>query len=375
MRIGLYGGAFNPVHNEHVNLARAAKETLGLDKIFIIPTFVSPHKRGAIMVRGRERMQMCRLAFGEIDGAEISDCEIRRGGVSYSYITCRRFRKEFPDDELYFLMGADMLASFSEWKEPNEILKCVTPAVCARESANALKPLIVQFGERFRREIVTVNYVGKAVSSTRVRTLAALGEDISAYVPEKVKTYIRSQELYLRPNLREVKKYLTEERWAHTVRVAVMAAENCRRVGAEETDAITAAALHDCAKYLGANAPELDGFVPPDNVPAPVLHQYSGAYVAEHTFGIRDETVLNAIRYHTSGRENMSGLEKLIYLSDLLEEGRNFPEVNALRKIFAQDIDKALLAALEHQCAYLKTTGAPVYPLTVRALNYIKENL
>lgn len=375
MKIGLYGGAFNPVHNEHVNLVRAAKETLGLDKIFIIPTFISPHKRGNVMVRGRERMQMCRLAFRDIDRAEISDCEIRRGGVSYSYVTCRRFRKEFPEDELYFIMGADMLASFESWRQPADILKCVTLAVCAREDANGLRPLIVRFGERFRHEIVTVNYVGKAVSSTRVRALASLGEDISAYVPEEVKNYILSHELYVRRNLCGVKKYLTEERWAHTVRVAVMAAENCRRAGVEEETAVAAAALHDCAKYLGADAPELAGFTPPDGVPETVLHQYSGAYVAEHTFGIRDENVLNAIRYHTSGRENMSGLEKLIYLSDLLEEGRNFPGIAALRKLFAQNIDQALCAALEHQCDYLASTGASVYPLTVRALNYIKENV
>lgn len=373
MKIGLYGGAFNPVHNEHVNVARAAVETLNLDKIIIIPTFISPHKRGDMIVRGRERIEMCRSAFGSIPQAEISDCEIKRGGVSYSYVTCRRFKKQYAEDELFFIMGADMLASFHEWKEPAEILKCASLAVCARSGQSELKHLIKKFNERFGKEVVTVNYYGKAVSSTRVRTLAALGEDFSRYVPEAVKNYIRLHKLYFRPELCEVKKYLTEERWQHSVRVAIMAAENCSRVGADELTAITAAALHDCAKYLEKDAPELSGFTPPPNVPKPVLHQYSGAYVAEHTFGVKDAEILNAIRFHTSGRENMGGLEKLIFLADTLEEGRDYPEVNELRGIFSRDIDRAMYVTLEHLLEYRKSVGGDIYPLSRRAYEYYKE--
>ena len=138
MRIALYGGAFNPVHNEHVNIVKAAKEELGLDKIIIIPTAISPHKRTTMTARGRERLEACKLAFGNISGAEVSDCELKRGGVSYSYVTCRHFRKLYKDDELYFIVGADMLRSFHLWREPEEILKCVTLAACARENAEEL---------------------------------------------------------------------------------------------------------------------------------------------------------------------------------------------------------------------------------------------
>ncbi len=378
MKIGLFGGAFNPVHNEHVNIVRAAVEKLGLDKIIIIPTFISPHKRGGIAVRGRERLEMCRLAFADIGCAEVSDCEIKRGGVSYSYVTCRKFKKQYEQDELFFIMGADMLGSFHTWREPSAILKCVTLAVCAREDGDALRPLIVKFAERFHVEVVTLDYVGKRISSTRVRTLAALGEDISDYVPSDVKKYIRSHGLYFMEELAAVKKYLTEERWQHSVRVAVMAAENCARVGVGEADAIRAAALHDCAKYLGKDAPELNGFTPPRDVPPPVLHQYGGAYVAEHVFGVKDRDILNAIRYHTSGRENMSGFEKLLFLSDMLEEGRDFPEADALRRTFAKDIDVALMQSLEQLLAYREKVGGPIYPLTRRAYESIKnyiENL
>lgn len=375
MRIAIYGGAFNPVHNEHVNIARAAIESLSLDKLIVVPTAVSPHKKTSLTAKPSDRLNMCRLAFSGMEKVEVSDYEIKRGGVSYSYVTCRHFRKLYENDELYFIIGADMLESFGLWKEPEEILKRVTLAVCARENEDELKGFIKAFQTTFRREIVNFGYLGKAVSSTRVRVLAALGEDTAGLVPEKVRNFIKKRELYALKELWSVKKLLTRERWEHTVRVAITAAENCRRVRVFEFDAITAAALHDCAKYLSSESSELKGFTFPTGVPQSVLHQFTGAYVAEHAFGVRDADILNAIRYHTTGRENMSGLEKLIYLSDLLEEGREFDGVDGLRKIFRRNVDECLFAALSHQLDYLKTKGADVSPLTRRAYNYIKEEM
>ncbi len=374
MKIALYGGAFNPVHNEHINLVRAAAEELGLDKVIIIPTAISPHKRTSMTASGRDRLQMCRLAFADLQNTEVSDYEIKRGGISYSYVTCRHFKKLYKDDELYFIIGADMLHIFEFWKEPEEILKCVTLAVCAREDKNALGADIKNFTKTFKKEIVTFSYVGKAVSSSRIRAVAALGEDTREYVPEAVRKYIKNRNLYSLPEVRGVKKYLTQSRWEHTVRVAEAAAEQSRAAGVFEIDAIIAAALHDCAKYLSENAEELKGFSPPKGVPSSVMHQFGGAFMAEKVFGIKDENILNAIRYHSTGRENMSGLEKLIFLADLLEDGRSFNGVENLRKIFRRDINECLFAALEHQIEYLNSTGEEICPLTQRAYNYLKEN-
>ncbi len=375
MKVALYGGAFNPVHSEHLNIVFAAKEKLGLDKIIIIPTNISPHKKGVMTARGKDRLAMCRLAFDGVGGVEVSDAELKRGGVSYSYVTCRHFKKLYSDDELYFIIGADMLKTFELWREPDEILKCVTIAVCARESADELSCEIKKFQKRFKKDIVNFGYVGQPVSSTRIRTLAALGEDTVGLVPESVRLFIRKRKLYELTELLGVKKYLTEARWQHTVRVAVLAAEFCRAAGVYEIDAITAAALHDCAKYLPLNSEELKKFVPPNDVPESVMHQYSGAYLAETAFGIKDEGILNAIRYHSSGKENMTNLEKLIFLADLLEEGRDFEGIGELRAKLKVGLDNCLLAALEHQLKYLKSTGEPVYPMTERAYKYLKENL
>ena len=116
----------------------------------------------------------------------------------------------------------------------------------------------------------------------------------------------------------------------------------------------------------------LKGFVPPEGVPSPVLHQYTGAYLAEHTFGISDEEVLDAIRFHTSGRENMTALGKLVFLADMLEEGRSYEGVEELRRFFYEDLDVCLYAALKRQTEYLAESGKPVYPLTQSAFLWAK---
>lgn len=374
MKIAFYGGAFNPVHGEHVNIVRAAIKNLGLDKVVVSPTFISPHKRGSLDLHHKDRLELCRLAFSDIPQVEVSDEEIRRGGVSYSYVAVRALKRAHPDDELYFLMGEDMLKTFHLWKEPEEILKCVTPAVCARGRGD-LDGAVRAFFTRFKKEVVKVGYVGKEVSSTEVRTLAALGEDITSLVPLPAAKYIKERNLYFRPDLAEVKKYLTDERWAHTLRVALFATENCRKAGVDESDALCAAALHDCAKYLSPDSEKFSGYTLPEGVPAPVVHQYLGAEMARTVFGVKDENILNAIRYHTSGRPCMSSLEKLIFLSDMLESGRSFEGVDELRAAFDENIDDALKKALFRQIEYLKTTGKPIYPLTQKAYNYIEEKL
>lgn len=372
----LYGGAFNPVHREHVALAKAAVKKFNPQKLIVIPTAVSPHKSGGSVASAEDRLNMCRLAFSDISCAEVSDFEISSGGVSYSYITCEHFRSLYPGDDIYFLMGGDMLASFPSWREPERILSCVTLVAGARESTALLKRSKSEVERVFCVKVERVRYTGAAVSSTQVRTLACLGEDIGAYVFPLVSQYIKSRALYYRADLASAKELEKKSRWAHSVRVAVMCAENASRARLTEEQAITMAALHDVSKNLPADSPLLKGFVPPEGVPSPVMHQYSGAYVANTHFGVTDENILNAIRYHTSGRAKMSAAEMLLYLCDMLEDDRDFNGVEELREVFfTSDLPHAMLAALEHQIHYLNACGGEIYPLTKQAYLYLKEFL
>lgn len=373
MKIAIFGGAFNPVHREHVNLARAAVRELELDKIIIMPTAVSPHKGGRLAADFWQRFEMCRLAFASVPQAEISNFELTRGGVSYTYLTCEHFAEIYKDAKRYFLIGADMLENFPQWKNPEKILKTFSLAACARENQDGFAESKARVESLFSTKVATISYVGEKVSSTEIRTLAALGEDFKRYVNAAVGQYINDNALYYLPELQGYKKLLTPERRAHTVRVAVMCAKNAARAKLTENQAVTMAALHDVAKYLKSDSPLLKGFTPPDNVPPPVIHQYSSAYVAEKRFGVTDETILSAIACHATGKEDMSDADALLYLCDMLEEGRKFDGVDVLRKIFKRDLRECLFAALSHQIEYLKSTGKPIDGETQKAYNYIKD--
>ena len=129
--------------------------------------------------------------------------------------------------------------------------------------------------------------------------------------------------------------------------------------------------MHDCAKYVDLDSEILQGFTLPNGVPEPVIHQFSGAYMAANYFKVDDENVIAAIKYHTSARPDMSDLEKLIFLADMLEEDRNFNGVQQLRNTFSTDLTKCLKEALYHQIEYLRSTGKPIYELTQLAYNFL----
>ena len=195
-------------------------------------------------------------------------------------------------------------------------------------------------------------------------------------LPEGVRRYIDERGLYTHPAIAPALALEKQERREHSYRVALLAAECAPRYGISQKKAILASALHDCGKYVPLSSPLLCGFSLPDGVPAPVVHQYTGAYLAEHAFGVTDEEVLDAIRYHTSGREDMTPLGKLIFLADMLEEGREFPEVERLRAALKRDLDECLLLCFEHQNAYLEANqskGCEIYSLTKKAYNWIKS--
>lgn len=372
MKTALFGGAFDPVHSEHVALVRAAISSLGLDRVIVMPSLLSPHKENA-QTEGRRRLEMCKIAFRGIPEAEVSDFELKQGTTSYSYLTCRAFAERFPDDERFFLVGADMLESFSTWRYPEEILKNVTLVACGR-GKELPKELHARFRERFSRDFIELDFSGGDVSSTKLRVALAFRKEVEVPlggIDGVVLSYIDSNGLYRYPEQEAGLRLEKEERRAHSFRVALYACERARGLMIPERKALLAAMLHDCGKYVSLTSPLLDGMPPLKDVPPPVVHQYAGAYLAERRFGISDGEILDAIRYHTSGRAGMGELEKLIFLSDLLEEDRKFDGVEELRALFWRDLDACLERSLFEQMRYLRTTGKPIYALTEQAYRWI----
>ncbi len=379
MRIGIFGGSFDPVHKEHTNFARAAIEGLRLDTLFVMPAHTPPHKPDRVLSSDADRLAMCALAFADIPQACVSDYEIKKAGTSYTYLTCRHFRALYPNDEIFFLVGTDMLRDFPTWREPNTILENVTLAVCGRNEENGWwEQEQTDFYKKFGKKFVRVGYNGADVSSTKIRVLAGAGMRLTEFLDERVEDYIRKNGLYGIENAKAALSLETPSRRAHSVRVAALAAKRALGLHISERKAITAALFHDCGKYLSPDDPRLKGFSPPNDwgkVPDSVWHQFAGAFVAEHAFGITDLEVLDAIRYHTSGRENMGELEKLIFLSDMLEEERSYQGVEELRTLFwqGQGLDECLEEALFQTLEFLKEKKAEIYPLTKQAYEYYRK--
>lgn len=378
MRIGIFGGSFDPVHNEHIALARQAVQELRLDKLYIMPAHVPPHKKGKTLSPDRDRLEMCRLAFADVDRVEVSDYECRQEGTSYTYLTCRYFKEQYPAAEIFWLVGTDMLRDFPTWKHPEEILASVTLAVCGRHETGTWEEIEQEkFFRLFSKRFVYLSYNGADVSSTKLRVWAGAGMRLTNFTHPKVAEYIEEKGLYEIAGAKEALALEKEERQAHSIRVAELAASRAASISIPERQAITAALFHDCAKNLSMDSHYLKGFSLPSDwgeVPKAVVHQFAGAFVAEKHFGVTDEDILNAIRYHTSGRENMSELEKLIFLADMLEEERMYEGVDHLRSLFWQDgLDACLQKALEESVAFIQKKKAEVYPLTLRACAFYQE--
>ena len=192
-RFGIYGGTFNPIHNGHLHLIRAACAQLSFDRLLVVPANIPPHKAATDLASNRDRLEMARLATAGMPGVWVSDIELRARGKSYTVLTLERLRALFPECSFTLLMGADMLESFDRWHRWQDILKLADIAAFARnEGEEALLERKAALIGRAR--VVRVEPL--PLSSTRVREKVRRGEDISGLVPEPVAAYIYEKGLY-----------------------------------------------------------------------------------------------------------------------------------------------------------------------------------
>ena len=198
MRVGIYGGTFSPVHNGHVAAARAFMEQMWLDILYVIPTGVTPHKDMKGNATASDRLEMCRLAFGGMEGVIVSDLEMRREGKSYTVDTLRELYD--PDGRLFLLMGTDMLMTLDKWREPDEIFRLCYPVYVRRETDGELDAPIVEkiksYQEKYGKVVRRIVTPAIELSSTDVRAAVAEGFPIEGAVPPAVADYIHTHGLY-----------------------------------------------------------------------------------------------------------------------------------------------------------------------------------
>jgi nicotinate-nucleotide adenylyltransferase len=198
MRLGLFGGTFDPVHYGHLLLAERCREECGLEQVAFLPAGVPPHKQSQAISSGVARAEMLELAMSGQSCFRVDRRELSKITPSFTVETLRDFRRELPEAELVFLMGADSLADFAQWRDPHEILDLAELAVVGRlGSATAdLEAYRKLWGERRVDRISQVQIPRIEFSSREIRARVAARKSIRFMTPRAVESYIEQQGLY-----------------------------------------------------------------------------------------------------------------------------------------------------------------------------------
>lgn len=395
MRIGIYGGSFNPVHNGHIHLAQTAVRDFSLDVLYLMPSKISPHRSSDEYAAEEDRLEMLRLACKNIKGLEVSDYEIKSERVSYTIYTIEHFRELYPDDELFLVVGSDMLLSFDKWYRFEDILS--NAVLCAVSRKNGDNDELKRKAEKlsgYGRVLVSETEAVE-VSSTEIRKKIEKNLDYTCYLNKNVVQYIVQKGLYTAKgdtdtDINEVslmqydpddkKKYLKEhlsaKRYQHSLNVAAECKKLAVKYGEDPDKAYFAGLLHDICKELPDD--ELKAMVETSGYAVcreeletkSLWHGIAGAYFIKTNFGIEDIDILNSVRFHTVGRAGMTRLEEIVYLGDLVSADRDYKGVEKMRKLVYTDLDKAMLEALIFSIRSVIKKGGVIPDATSEGYNF-----
>lgn len=385
-RIGIMGGSFNPIHERHVEMARAAQQEYALDRLIFLPTGNPPHKRQGL-ADGEDRFEMTRLAVFGLPGCSASRMELDRQGVIYTVDTLSAMQKQWPGAELYYIIGEDTLLDLPNWRKPDKVFTLCRFLVCCRTSGELEKlPLTKKLMSR-EAKLHFLSLPPREISATEVRRKLAAGEPTEELFPQ-VQEYIRVMGLYgckpLRTDGRNVyaklKQSLTDKRLMHSLLVADTARRLALLHGVDADTAELAGLLHDAAKCLPLG--EMQRIVREKRLlldrdtlqSGNLLHGPAGAVLAEETYGVTDPIILSAIRCHTTGKVGMLPLDLIVYLADKIEPSRRpYPALEKARRLAQTDLAAAARHLMESSMAYVRSQGAEPHPVTLKAAEWLKR--
>ena len=385
MRIALYGGTFNPPHMGHILAARSAVQELCPDRLLMIPTAVPPHKeREPGSPPDAERLRLLELLAGDEAKIEVSDIELRRGGLSYTADTISELLELYPGAELFVLMGTDMLESFEKWYEFRYILDNAVLAVFARDGGERgkIERLAESLKTRFGARVKVIPHEPLAISSTELRELLRRRGG-TEFLNGAAYAHIIKNRLYdARPELgwlrEQARPYLKASRQPHVDGCRDEAVRLAKRWGWDADAAAEAAILHDitkkcsrdeqlllCAKYaIMTDDAEREN--------EKLLHAKTGAEIARYEFGVPDE-IYGAILWHTTGRADMTLLEQIIYIADYIEPTRDFDGVEELRRLAYEKLESAMELGLRMSIEDLRARGIEPHTVSAQALGWFSD--
>lgn len=389
-KIGVYGGSFNPIHLGHLRAAEEVAREFQLDRVLLIPTNIAPHKdKDGYEVTGTQRLKMIELAVADQPQFEACDIELRREGKSFTVDTLTQLKTMFPEDELYLMMGTDMFLSLHNWYRPDEICRLANIICAGRDATKAavLEEQAKNLAENLNATVYIASNRVLQMSSTTVRRMIFF-DCAHHYLPSKVYDYIRANRLY---HAGENLRYLPFEklkdislslhkpsRVPHVIGCCETSQKLAERWGENVALAARAGILHDVTKALDAAEQlrlcEKYGIILDDFLIEhhKLLHSKTAAAVAEHIFG-ESRKVVDAIYWHTTGRANMSTMEKILYIADYAEPNRSFDGVEKIRRHLYEDLDYALYTGFSMSLEELKREGKAFDRNSYNAWRYLKE--
>lgn len=391
MRIGIYGGTFNPIHNTHIEIAKAALSQFELDYLYYLVAGTPPHKSTAESVADMCRLEMVELAIKDEPKIGIDNRELYRSGKSYSYLTMSEIKKEHPDDEIFFIMGSDSLINFKNWRNPDIISDCATILVAPRlgDDMASLEKAIHECKNLFEGDFLLIDYQANGLASSVIRkNFYNDSESIKDFVKPQVYDYIIEHNLYSKYSYtyddvlklaEEMKKELKPGRYIHTLGVAQISYSLAIKWNYPAISAMIAGMLHDSAKCLTDE--KRISICEKNNIPITeiereyphLLHGKVGAHFCKSKYNIKDKQIAHAIAVHTTGCPAMSLLDKIIFVADYIEPMRDKqPRLDILRSVAYTDLDLCVYMILEDTVAYLNENPKMVDPTTIDTFNYYK---
>lgn len=362
--IGIFGGAFNPPHKEHIRICRGLIDEFCIKKICFVPTKDAPHK--VVDTPLDKRSDLISLAIQNDSTLCIDKIEQNFEGKTYSVNVLLALKQKYRD--IVFIIGGDSMENFSSWERPDDIIKiCPIIVVPRGDVTDKLTQAVGQYNNK-GASITIADTIGEKVSSSYIRALVAFGLDTSEYLCEECGEYIERHALYrdYDPMIEKLKKRISADRYQHTVDTVLTALKLNDVWGVPSDKVFVATLLHDCMKDVDF----VHKGVPEDTFGTLVMHAFNGAMEAKINYGIEDEDILNAIRYHTTCRPQMSKLEKLVYLADMIEPSRVYPDLDAIRQIAYRDAEQGFLAAFGSAYKHINNSIKNIYPLTIDAYKY-----
>lgn len=354
-------------------MAKAAMESMALERMLIMPAGDPPHKLEGIASK-EERMRMVELACKGTP-FEPSALEIQREGKTYTVDTLKALSAQHPGASIVMLIGADTLREISGWRHAEQVFSLCTFAVFARDG--------LSLPEVPGARIVHMDAVIPDISSTVVRARIERGDSLDGYVPQAVIDYIGKKRLYNPPKrmpgraMRDrLARTLPQRRYQHSLGVEQTMRMLAMRFGYNSEQAALAGLLHDCAKGMTLlemqEVVEAAGMhVSADRLGSrELLHAPASAQLAKSIYGVTDPEVLRAIFYHNTGCVPMESLDKLLCVADMTEPNRRLnAEIASLRAVAGRDLDEAVCMTLRLKIEHVKRLGKWLHPETERALS------